>query len=177
LSRVVFRGRIFKPPVFRYSFKIKRRLENFVRRHSRELRAESFTQSISLKTCTNEKTLFQLQTFSITITTPLSYNQQLYLQHPYSQQLHQITIQMATYSRSASSNPAKSLTETALPPRTLARVAREVRDLMKNAPEGTKLIVDPETGMPTSLSELVVSKFRILIQFKLHLITLDCLSC
>ena len=64
---------------------------------------------------------------------------------------------MSTYSRSASANPAKSLTETALPPRTLARVAREVRDLMKHAPEGTKLIVDPETGLPATLSEIVVS--------------------
>jgi len=62
---------------------------------------------------------------------------------------------MSTYSRSASANPAKSLTETALPPRTLARVAREVRDLMKHAPEGTKLIVDPETGLPATLSEIV----------------------
>ncbi len=65
---------------------------------------------------------------------------------------------MSTYSRSASANPAKSLTETALPPRTLARVAREVRDLMKHAPEGTKLIVDPDTGLPPSLSEIVVSR-------------------
>lgn len=48
---------------------------------------------------------------------------------------------MATY-RSSSEN---------LPPRTLARVAREVRDLHKNPPEGVRLI-DQQ-----SLGEVVVS--------------------
>ena len=73
---------------------------------------------------------------------------------------------MSTYSRSASASSTKSLTETALPPRTLARVAREVRDLMKKPPEGTKLIVDPETGMPPSLSEIAVSLMP--SKFELH---------
>lgn len=41
-----------------------------------------------------------------------------------------------------------------LPPRTLSRVAKEVRSLLKNPPEGVKLVVDPETGMPGSLAEL-----------------------
>lgn len=45
-----------------------------------------------------------------------------------------------------------------LPPRTLARVSREVRDMMKNVPEGTKLIVDSETGLPQNLGEIMVSK-------------------
>jgi len=56
-----------------------------------------------------------------------------------------------SYSRSTS-----TLTNTCenLPPRTMARVAREVRDLIKKAPEGTRLIVDPETGLPHSLGEI-----------------------
>eukprot|EP00566_Odontella_aurita_P017172 CAMPEP_0113545830 /NCGR_PEP_ID=MMETSP0015_2-20120614/11475_1 /TAXON_ID=2838 /ORGANISM="Odontella" /LENGTH=270 /DNA_ID=CAMNT_0000446231 /DNA_START=285 /DNA_END=1097 /DNA_ORIENTATION=+ /assembly_acc=CAM_ASM_000160 len=41
-----------------------------------------------------------------------------------------------------------------LPPRTLSRVAREVRSLLKDPPEGVKLVVDPETGTPASLAEL-----------------------
>lgn len=43
-----------------------------------------------------------------------------------------------------------------LPPRTLARVARDVRDLVNSPPEGVRLVVDGETGMPGSLSEIVV---------------------
>jgi hypothetical protein len=43
-----------------------------------------------------------------------------------------------------------------LPPRTLARLAREVRDLQQNPPEGVRLLVDEETGLPANLSELVV---------------------
>ena len=43
-----------------------------------------------------------------------------------------------------------------LPPRTLARVARDVRDLVKSPPEGVRLVVDEETGMPGSLAEIVV---------------------
>ena len=46
-----------------------------------------------------------------------------------------------------------------LPPRTLARVARDVRDLVKNPPEGVRLVLDGETGMPGSLSEILV-RFR-----------------
>lgn len=42
-----------------------------------------------------------------------------------------------------------------LPPRTLARVARDVRDLVKSAPEGVRLVLDEETGMPGSLSEIL----------------------
>ena len=44
-----------------------------------------------------------------------------------------------------------------LPPRTLARVGKEVRNLMQKSPEGVRLVVDPETGMPGSLAELQVS--------------------
>jgi len=45
-----------------------------------------------------------------------------------------------------------------LPPRTLARVARDVRDLLSKTPhlEGIRLVVDAETGMPCSLSEIMV---------------------
>lgn len=42
-----------------------------------------------------------------------------------------------------------------LAPKTLARVGKEVRDLIKNPPEGCKLIVDPETGLPHALNELM----------------------
>lgn len=58
------------------------------------------------------------------------------------------------YARSSSGN-SSSLEN--LPPRTLARVAKEVRDLMKNPPEGIRLVVDGETGLPSSLGEIVVS--------------------
>lgn len=47
-----------------------------------------------------------------------------------------------------------------LPPRTLARLAREVRDLHKNPPEGVRLVIDDETGLPSNLGELMVSCFR-----------------
>lgn len=42
-----------------------------------------------------------------------------------------------------------------LPPRMLAKVAREIRDLHKNPPEGVRLIVDPETGCPDNLAEIM----------------------
>lgn len=57
------------------------------------------------------------------------------------------------YSRSSSG----SVSIENLPPRTLARVAREVRDLIKNPPEGIRLVVDEETGLPANLGEIVVS--------------------
>jgi len=41
-----------------------------------------------------------------------------------------------------------------LPPRTLARVAREVRNLHKSPPGGIRLVVDPETGCAESLGEI-----------------------
>jgi hypothetical protein len=44
-----------------------------------------------------------------------------------------------------------------LPPRTLARVAREVRDLIQSPPEGIRLVVDEDTGLPSNLGEVVVS--------------------
>jgi hypothetical protein len=46
-----------------------------------------------------------------------------------------------------------------LPPRTLARLAREVRDLHKNPPEGIQLVVDADSGLPSNLSELMVRNF------------------
>ena len=57
---------------------------------------------------------------------------------------------------SGGSNIGKSSSEN-LPPRTLARVARDVRDLVKCPPEGVRLVLDSETGMPGSLSEIMVS--------------------
>ena len=47
-----------------------------------------------------------------------------------------------------------------LPPRTLARLAREVRDLHKTPPEGVRLILDDDTGLPSNLGELLVSHGR-----------------
>ena len=61
------------------------------------------------------------------------------------------------YSRSNSTGSSSSIEN--LPPRTIARVAKEVRDLMKSPPEGISLVVDSETGMPSSLGEIVVSFF------------------
>lgn len=68
------------------------------------------------------------------------------------------------YSSSSSSYASKgvSLNEN-LAPKTLARVGKEVRDLMKNPPEGCKLIVDPDTGMPYSLNEIMVRFFALLL--------------
>jgi hypothetical protein len=56
------------------------------------------------------------------------------------------------YHRSSSGSSSENL-----PPRTLARVAREIRDLHKNPPEGVRLVVDGQSGMPSSLGEVVVS--------------------
>jgi hypothetical protein len=52
---------------------------------------------------------------------------------------------------------SKVRNDSVLPQRTRVRVQREIINLLKNAPEGTKLIVDPETGLPPSLTEIVVS--------------------
>jgi len=61
-----------------------------------------------------------------------------------------------SYTRSTSSSSTSSMSIENLPPRTLARVSREVRDMLKNKPaEGTKLIVDSETGLPQSLGEIM----------------------
>jgi len=49
-----------------------------------------------------------------------------------------------SFSRSSSNSYNSSSSEN-LPPRAMARVAREVRDLMKKSPEGTKLILDSES--------------------------------
>ena len=35
-------------------------------------------------------------------------------------------------------------------------MARDVRDLVKKPPEGIRLVLDDETGMPGSLSEIMV---------------------
>ena len=53
-----------------------------------------------------------------------------------------------------------------LPPRTLARVARDVRDLVKSPPEGVRLVVDEESGMPGSLAEIVV-RFLLVVEIAL----------
>lgn len=59
---------------------------------------------------------------------------------------------------SSSSVSSGSISSENLPPRTLARVSREVRDMIKKVPEGTKLIVDSETGLPQNLGEIMVSE-------------------
>ena len=55
------------------------------------------------------------------------------------------------YSRGSSGGSSENL-----PPKTLQRVAREIRDLHKNRPEGVRLVVDAETGVPGSLGEVLV---------------------
>lgn len=47
-----------------------------------------------------------------------------------------------------------------LPPRTLARLARQVRDLHKSPPEGVRLVVDGDSGLPSNLGELMVRESR-----------------
>jgi hypothetical protein len=61
----------------------------------------------------------------------------------------------AVYRQYSSSSNTNGSSEN-LPPRTLTRLAREVRDLHKNPPEGLRLVVDDESGVPTNLSELMV---------------------
>jgi hypothetical protein len=63
------------------------------------------------------------------------------------------------YSRGSSSSSIENL-----PPRTLARVAREVRDLHKSPPEGVRLVVDSETGVPSSLGEVLVSSMTLTVR-------------
>jgi len=62
---------------------------------------------------------------------------------------------MSSITQSYSRNPSSgSNSSENLPPRSLARVAREVRDLIKESPEGTKLVVDCDSGLPASLGEI-----------------------
>ena len=65
----------------------------------------------------------------------------------------------AVYRQYSSSSNTNGSSEN-LPPRTLTRLAREVRDLHKNPPEGLRLVVDDESGVPTNLSELMVRLVR-----------------
>ena len=67
------------------------------------------------------------------------------------------------YSRSSSGAGSSSSIEN-LPPRTLARVGREVQELIKNPPEGIRLVVDKETGMPANLGEVVVSSLLVMMR-------------
>lgn len=48
-------------------------------------------------------------------------------------------------------------------PRTAARIAREVQELLKSPETGVRLIVDEATGMPASLQEITVRVFRPLL--------------
>jgi hypothetical protein len=43
-----------------------------------------------------------------------------------------------------------------LAPRTTARLARDVRDLLVAPENGVRLVVDPATGLPSNLRELTV---------------------
>jgi len=60
---------------------------------------------------------------------------------------------MRSYSTTNSSN--RNSNNNNLPPRVLARVAREIRDLMKNPPEGLRIVLDSDTGLPTSLGDIL----------------------
>jgi hypothetical protein len=72
------------------------------------------------------------------------------------------TTTSASYRQYTRAGSSSSATEN-LPPRTLARVAREVRDLHKNPPENVRLVVDPATGMPNNLGELMVRTLCLLL--------------
>jgi hypothetical protein len=67
----------------------------------------------------------------------------------------------SSYRPYARTNSGSSSSLENLPPRTLSRVAKEVRDLVKNPPEGIRLVVDGETGLPSSLGEIVVRGFQL----------------
>lgn len=69
-----------------------------------------------------------------------------------------------SYSRSSSTRSVNSIEN--LPPRTIARVGREVSDLIKSPPDGIDLVVDQETGLPSSLGEIVVSLFSFCLTFE-----------
>jgi hypothetical protein len=71
------------------------------------------------------------------------------------------------YHRSNSASSSSSSIEN-LPPRTLSRVTKEVRELIKTPPEGVRLVVDNETGLPSSLGEIVVSTTSIYSVFSCH---------
>ncbi|GAX22908.1 ubiquitin-conjugating enzyme E2 S [Fistulifera solaris] len=64
------------------------------------------------------------------------------------------TNRISVYSQYTRSSSSSSTSEN-LPPRTLARLSREVRNLQKSPPEGVRLVVDEETGLPTNLGELM----------------------
>lgn len=46
-------------------------------------------------------------------------------------------------------------------PRTAARLAREVRNLLTSPEDGVRLVVDEATGLPSSLKELTVRCFTV----------------
>mmetsp|Transcript_34736 Transcript_34736/g.70273 ORF Transcript_34736/g.70273 Transcript_34736/m.70273 type:complete len:341 (-) Transcript_34736:1488-2510(-) len=62
------------------------------------------------------------------------------------------SLMRSSLARSKSSSNSSSEN---LPPRTLARVAREVKGLLENPPDGVRLVLDLDTGMPSSLDNLV----------------------
>ena len=45
-------------------------------------------------------------------------------------------------------------------------MARDVRDLVKKPPEGIRLVLDDETGMPGSLSEIMVRFIFVCVLFR-----------
>ena len=47
-----------------------------------------------------------------------------------------------------------------LPQRTRLRLQKEVINLIKKPPQGIHLVVDSETGLPPSFTELVVSNIQ-----------------
>jgi hypothetical protein len=59
-------------------------------------------------------------------------------------------------------NSSSTTTEN-LPPKTIARLVREVRDLVQiksgEGVEGVRLIVDLDSGLPTNLGELAVCNY------------------
>ena len=71
---------------------------------------------------------------------------------------HSFPILFKSFTPKENKMSSVSKSTVALPQRTRARVQREVIGLLKNSPEGIKLIVDPETGLPPSLNEITVRR-------------------
>jgi len=65
---------------------------------------------------------------------------------------------VSVYSQFSRTGSSSSGLSENLPPRTLARLAREVRSLQKSPPEGVRLVVDEDSGLPANLCELMVSR-------------------
>ena len=132
------------------------KVERRTRRPSREARDDCFDTGLFL--------LFQIKTpqqklqFEVVVV-PLDASLACFILLVFAITIYFTTMSVpsarAVYRQYSSSSNTNGSSEN-LPPRTLTRLAREVRDLHKNPPEGLRLVVDDESGVPTNLSELMV---------------------